>query len=124
MPFYIYANSEGETKEVFQSMSEPHVYSENGEEWKRVFTVPQASIDTKIDPFSRKDFVDKTANKKGTMGGMMDLSAELSEARAEKTGHEDPVKRQLFNDYEKKNKKKHIADKPKIIETSKVKIEF
>lgn len=105
-------------------MNDEHSFSEGGIVWKRVFTVPQASIDTKIDPFSRKDFVDKTANKKGTMGGMMDLSAELSEARAEKTGHEDPVKRQLFNDYEKKNNKKHVADKPKVIETSTVKIEF
>jgi hypothetical protein len=54
----------------------------------------------------------------------MDLSAELSEQRAEKTGNGDPVKGKLFKDYEKKVGKKHLLDKPKVIENSKVKIEL
>ena len=55
---------------------------------------------------------------------MMDLSSELSEKRAESHGKEDPVKRQMFNDYNKRVGKKHLLDKPKVIETSKVKIEL
>lgn len=125
MPIYIYHNEEtGETKEIVQSMKEDHVYFEDGIQWKRVFTVPTASIDTKIDPFSQKQFVEKTGNKKGTMGNIMDLSAELSKKREQSNGKEDPVKRKHFSDYEKKVGKKHVADKPKTIETSKFKIDF
>lgn len=125
MPIYIYHNEEtGETKEIVQSMKEDHVYFEDGIQWKRVFTVPTASIDTKIDPFSQKQFVEKTGNKKGTMGNIMDLSAELSQKREQSNGKEDPVKRKHFSDYEKKVGKKHVADKPKTIETAKVKIDF
>jgi hypothetical protein len=125
MPLYLYSNPEtGETKEIVQSMKEDHVYFEDGIQWKRVFTVPTASIDTKIDPFSQRQFVEKTGNKKGTVGNMMDLSAELSQKREQSNGKEDPVKRKHFSDYEKKVGKKHVADKPKMIETSKVRVDF
>jgi hypothetical protein len=125
MPLYIYQNEEtGEVKEILQSMSEEHVYFENGIQWKRVYTVPTASIDTKINPFSEKEFVEKTGTKRGTVGDMMDLSSELSQRRAESTGSEDPVKRKLFSEYEKKTGKKHLSDKAKVIENSKVKIEL
>lgn len=124
MPVYLYLNEEtGEIKEIVQSMMEEHVYSEDGINWKRVFTVPKTSIDTKIDPFSANEFIRKT-NKKGTVGEVMDLSSELSEKRAEKTGEGDPVKKKLFNDYEKRVGKKHLLDKPKVIENSKFKIEL
>jgi hypothetical protein len=104
-------------------MKDKHEYFEDGVQWRRVYTIPTASIDTKIDPFSSNEFIRKT-NKKGTMGEVMDLSAELSEKRAEKTGSGDPVKQKVFSDYEKKVGKKHLLDKPKVIENSKVKIEF
>lgn len=124
MPIYLYTNDEtGEVKEVLQSMNEEHVYSEDGVQWRRIYTIPTASIDTRIDPFSSNEFVRKT-NKKGTLGEVMDISAELSEKRAEKTGGEDPVKRKAFSDYEQKVGKKHLLDKPKVIETPRVKIEF
>lgn len=125
MPLYLYSHPEtGETKEIIQSMKEDHVYFEDGIQWKRIFTVPTASIDTKIDPFSQRQFIEKTGNKKGTVGNMMDLSAELSQKREQLNGKEDPIKRKHFSDYEKKVGKKHVADKPKTIETSKVKIDF
>jgi predicted nucleic acid-binding Zn ribbon protein len=124
MPIYLYTNDQtGETKEILQSMKDKHEYFEDGVQWRRVYTIPTASIDTKIDPFSSNEFIRKT-NKKGTMGEVMDLSAELSEKRAEKTGSGDPVKQKVFSDYEKKVGKKHLLDKPKVIENSKVKIEF
>ena len=126
MPLYLFRNDEtGEEKDVFFGMLEKKEYTdENGKQWRRIYYIPTASIDTKINPFSERDFVNKTGNKKGTVGEVMDLSAELSEKRAESTGKEDPVKRKLFNDYEKKTKKKHLLDKPKLIENSKVKIEL
>lgn len=126
MPLYLYQNPETEEViEVLQGMKDKHEYfDEEGKEWKRVFTVPTASIDTKIDPFSARDFVNKTGTKKGTVGDMMDLSADLSRAREEKIGTDDPVKKKVFQDYEKKVGKKHLLDKKKVIETPKVKIEL
>lgn len=124
MPIYIYQNPKTKkTKEIIQTMNEPHEYSENGVKWQRVFTVPQASFVTKIDPFSSKQYVDKTGNMKGTYGDLLDLSAELSEKRAEKFG-EDPIKRQHFNEYEKKTGKKHLADRPTKYEDSMVSIDY
>lgn len=81
-------------------MNEPHVYSEDGEEWERVFTVPQASVDTKVDPFSKTKFLEKT-NKGATIGEMWDRSAELSQQRAEKSGGVDPIKQQHMENYKK-----------------------
>jgi hypothetical protein len=125
MPIYIYKHPEEEAyREIIQTMSEAHVYSEDGVEWKRVFTVPQASIDTKINPFSSKEFVEKTGNKKGTFGDMMDYSAEMSRQREEKVGTDDPVKRKFFDDYKNKNKVDHVHDKPKTIENKNFKIEL
>lgn len=124
-PIYSYTNDEtGEIKDILQGMNDNHSYSEDGKQWRRLYSVPNASIDTKIDPFSAKDFINKTGTKKGTVGEVMDLSAELSHKRAESTGTEDPVKRKLFQDYNKKVGKKHLLDKPKVIENSKVKIEL
>ena len=125
MPVYIYKNQEGDTyKEVFQTMKEPHVYFEDGIEWKRVFTVPQASFDTNVDAFSKKQFIEKTANKKGTFGDLLDMSSEMSSTREAKTGTEDPVKRKFFEDYKKENKVKHLLDKPKSIDNKNFKIDF
>ena len=53
---------------------------------KRVFLSPNASIDNSIDPFNKQQYIDATYNKKGTLGDMMDLSADLSKQRAEKAG--------------------------------------
>lgn len=113
MPLYIFENPEtGEIKEILQSMTEEHIYSENGIQWNRVWTTPQVAIDVKIDPFSKKQFVDKT-NKPGTYGDLMDRSAELSEARAEKNGGVDPIKQKFFDDYAKKRGGKRHPEESK-----------
>jgi hypothetical protein len=70
-------------------------------EWGRVWTVPHASIDSSIDPFSKQQYIDATYKKKGTVGNMMDYSAELSAQRAEKAGGLDPVKEKFYNNYAK-----------------------
>ena len=111
MPIYEYQNPEtGELIEVLQTMVEDHVYFDSdGLEWKRVFTAPNMAIDSQIDPYSTKDFVQKTENKKGTVGDMMDYSKELSQERAEKNGGIDPVKEKYYKDYSAKRKgAKHV----------------
>ena len=86
MPLYTYRHPDtGEEKDVIQSMNDEHIYiDEFGLEWKRVFTVPHASIDSNIDPFSQSQFRDSTGAKKGTVGNMLDYSEEMSQRRAEK----------------------------------------
>lgn len=102
MPEYLYQNeSTGEVKGVFQTMSEPHVYSENGVEWKRVFTVPQAQVDglSTVDPNSYQQFNQwLNKGKGGTIGDLWDASKELSEKRAEKEGR-DKIKEQSLQNY-------------------------
>lgn len=129
MPVYIYHNvSTNEYREVFQSMKEKHEYfGENGDEnsWKRVFTVPQASIDSVVDPFSSQQFTEKTYNKKGTYGDLIDRSAELSAKRAEIAGGVDPVKQQYFDNYSKARKgAKHPDQLKKKFENKHVTVDF
>lgn len=112
MGIYIYRNPETEEiKEVFQKMTDEHVYFEEGVEWKRVWTVPQASIDSNVDVFSERDFLKKTSNG-GTIGDLWDRSKEWSEKRADKVGDKDPVLKKEFKNYSEKRKgKKHELDK-------------
>ena len=109
MPVYEYIHPETEEIiEVMQKMDEDHVYIDSkGIEWKRVFSVPNASIDSSnIDPFSKKDFLKATDKRGITAGDMMDLSKELSNKR-EKSQGLDPVKQKAVTAYEKKTGKPH-----------------
>lgn len=84
MPEYFFQNPKtGEIKSIIQRMNDIHEFSENGIKFDRLFTVPQASIDTNIDPRSSRDFVEKTGRKKGTIGDLWDKSAECAEKRGE-----------------------------------------
>lgn len=125
MPSYIYKNPETEEYvEVVQSMNDEHVFSKDGVKYQRVFTVPNAAITTRIDPFSQSQFA-RATDKNGTMGDLFDRSAEMSSKRADLNGGVDPVKEKYFKDYEKKTKgKKHLASLPKTIETPNIKAEF
>ncbi len=102
MPLYLFIHPDTEEeKEVFQKMDEPHVYiDENGIEWRRVFTPTNFSVDGKVNPFSQKEFVDKTAKKGMTVGDMWDLSKEMSEKRKKVDG-KDKVKEKYLKDYSK-----------------------
>jgi len=128
MPIYIYRHPEEEKYiEVLQTMMEDHVYSDpDGLEWKRIFTVPNASIDSQIDPYSQKEFVNKTENKKGTVGDMMDYSKEMSQMRAESNGGVDPVKDKYYKDYSSKRKgAKHFDEiKSKAKNNKQVNVDF
>jgi hypothetical protein len=80
-------------------MSEEHSYSEGGVQWERVWTVPQAAVDSNIDPFNQNAFIDKVGAQKGTMNDVWGRSAEMSEKRAAKRGGEDPVKKKYYDEY-------------------------
>ncbi len=92
MPYYLFSHPEsGEIQEIFFHMNDEKVYvDEYGVKWNREFTVPQAGIDTKIDPYSSQAFVEKT-RKAGNVGELFDLSKEMSEKRGGKKN--DPIKR-------------------------------
>lgn len=128
MPIYIYFNSETEEyREIVQKMSDVHEYfGENGGEtaWKRVFTSPNASIDSKIDPFKTGDFVRKTGSKKGTYGDLLDKSAELSRERANIAGGVDPVKEKYYKDYSEKRRGAKHPSQMKSFESKNIKVDF
>lgn len=105
MPIYIFENVKtGEVKEFFLSMDKISSFSP-GKHWKRIYTAPNVSMDSKINPYSSKDFVEKTRNKKGTIGDLLDRSRELSEARGGEK--KDPVLKKYFKEYEKQKGIKH-----------------
>ena len=111
MPIYELENPEsGEIIEIVQSMKDDHSYtSPDGVEWRRVFTSPNSSIDTRVDG-SLESFMRKTENKKGTFGDLWDASREASEARTKSEG-KDSVKEKHFKNYSaKRNGMKHQND--------------
>ena len=105
MPIYQFQNEKtGEKIDVVMSVHDTHEYvDKTGYKWQRVWTVPNAAVDTVVDPFNSKDFVNKTT-KKGSVGDLWDLSAELSHKRAEKTGTSDAVKENYYKNYSRKRK--------------------
>lgn len=118
MPIYIYENAKGEQIEVFQLINDPHVYfGANGKEndWKRVYTLSQISRSYKIDPFSEKEYVNKTSQSTMKMGDMWDISKELSDIRTQKAGI-DPVKLEYYDKYAKiHGGTRHLEDnRPKL----------
>lgn len=120
MPIFIYTSpDEKETVEVVQAMNDTHEYYRDGIKWNRVFTVPQASIDSKIDPFDNHAFIEKIGKSKGSLGDAMDRSKELSEIRADKVG-KDPVKEKYLKKWksERKNHKIHPSEVSRKIEIS------
>lgn len=120
MPIYIFHNQKTDQyKEIVMSMNDKHEYiDENGFKWDRIFTCPKMSIDTEINPFSEKEFNDKFANKKGTVGDLWDKSEELSEKRKKSAGR-DEIKEKTISTYEKhthgiKHPFRHKPDKIEI----------
>jgi len=129
MPIYLYRNDGSEeTREVFQKMNDEHIYlGKEGNElgWRRVYTVPQASFDTKVDPNDPKSFVERTASKKGTYGDMQDYSKELSHKRAEQHDGVDPVKEDFFKRYSAERKgAKHPEEQRKAINDGGMTVEW
>jgi len=124
MPVYLYLNPKTKKViEVVQKMNDKHEYFDGPVKCHRVLIPSAISIDGRINPFSSQDFVDKTKKKNIKYGELLDMSKELSEKRAAKTG-EDPVKRAALDKYKKKIGKPHPEDLPKRIETKDYVVEF
>lgn len=109
MPIYLFQNpNTGEVVEVFQAMKDDHIFIDNdGLKYKRLFTSPNYAIDSKIDPFSSKDFAEKTRNKKGTIGDLLNQSKELSEKRGGESN--DPVLKNYLSSYQAEKGVKHSS---------------
>lgn len=126
MPQYLFCHPEDDSQivEVFFHMNDKKFYiDDNGLEWRRVFTVPQASIDSDIDPNNREEFARRAA-KYSTIGDLADKSRELSEKRKSKEGF-DPLEQKFFKDYaDSRRGKKHPKDKPTKIETKFATVDF
>lgn len=113
MPVYLFQHPK--TKEVIelvQKMAEPHVHTDGeGVEWNRVFTSPNASIDTQNDG-TQEGFMKYTQNKKGTLGELWDASREASDKRKQEQGR-DSVQEKYMKSYSKKRRgMKHKQDSP------------
>ena len=105
MPLYLFKNpNTGKTVSIFQLMNEEHSYSDNGIKYERVFTVPNAQIDTEFDVNSSSKFVEKTGKMKGTLGEIWDYSEELSKKRAFKHDGVDPLRQKAEEKYSKKRR--------------------
>lgn len=121
MPLYEFENVKNPKKheQFFYSMREAPkvgdvIKDEKGVEWRRVFTLPFASVDSQIDPNSANDFIEKTGKKKGSYGDILDASKELSEKRAKQNGGVDPLQKKFFQDYSKKRHGlQHLEEKKK-----------
>jgi hypothetical protein len=111
-PEYLYEDPDtGEVKSVFQKANDDHEYKEKGKKFNRVFTIPNASIDTKIDATSEKDFINKTKNKKGTMGDLWNASREASAKRKEVFGKDDVKERYLKKYSDERKGMRHPTEK-------------
>jgi hypothetical protein len=122
MPLYLFKNPKtNKVISVLQAMSEEHTYTENGIKHERVFTIPNASIDSQIDPNSSQQFVEKTGKMKGTLGEIWDYSKEMSEKRSRVTGV-DPVREKAEAAYSKK--RRGMKHKERINASEMPKIQF
>jgi len=88
MPVYIFKHPhEDRYVEIVQRMADEHSFiDDSGLNWERVWTVPNASLDSIIKPDSSAQFVNKT--KGWSVGECWDYSAELSQARKDKRGED------------------------------------
>lgn len=101
-----------EVIEVEQSMNEAHIYiDEGGVEWDRIFTIPNAFITEKINPYCPNQFMNKTNGHRQKLGDLYDRSQELSAIRAEKNGGIDPLKAQADINYSKSRRGRKIPKK-------------
>lgn len=93
-------------------MTEPHVYSDGGVEWSRVFTACNAAIDTKFDPMCAKSFAEKSRNKNYKAGDLIAEAAAASEKRVKLIG-KDPIKEKFYENYSKIRKGRKHPDQLK-----------
>lgn len=107
MPVYLFhCNSCSKDFEAVFSMNEekkascPECKSKN---CNRTFTVPRASVDTKINAFDIKAMTEKSGKMRGNIGNLWDMAAEASEKRG---GDNDPIRKKALESYAKRRKGK------------------
>jgi hypothetical protein len=103
MPYYSYTNGK-ETVDILQGMNEVHEYIVDGIKWNRVYYSPQMSIDSQLDPFDNKAFIDKTGKSKDSIGSILDRSKELSAQRAEKRDGTDTLRENYLKKWKSERK--------------------
>jgi len=105
VPIYSFQNPKTkEVKDIWLSMKSERKYiDEDGLEWTRVYSVPYLGMDTRIDPYSKNAFIEKT-KRKGTFGDLFDLSKEMSEKRG--GSKNDPIKRDFSKKWHEQRGKK------------------
>jgi len=115
MPLYTFEHpATKEQVDVLQGMKDKHVYvDEHGTEWNRIFTSPNAAIDTRPDIFSTDSLANATNNKKDSYEDLVKRSQEASDKRAEKAGGPDPIKQVWYDSYAKKRQGKRHKSDPK-----------
>lgn len=119
MPYYEFLNEKtGETKNIFFNMNDKKEYIDNdGYQWIRQFISPNASINSKIDPFDHKKSLEKLKETRGTIGDMQDFSKEQSLKRADKLGHQDPVRQKFYDKYAaERGGKRHIEERKELLQ--------
>lgn len=100
----------GETIEVSQKANDTHEYIDSkGVKWNRVFTVPHANFDTKVDPFSSQEYIEKVGRRRTTYGELLEKSKEMSEKRKQKLGY-DPIKDKFMKEESQKRGGKKFTD--------------
>lgn len=111
MPFYSYIDDrDGKIYDKIQGMNEIHqAFASDGYKLRRIFYNPQTSFNTKIDPLSSRDFVEKTRTKKEKVGDILDRSKELSLRREEIIG-KDIIKDKWYKNWQKRRKGKSHPD--------------
>lgn len=127
MPLYTFSNpNNGETIDVFFHMDDKKIYiDESGLEWNREYYSPELNMTGKTDAWNSKQFVEKTGKTQGTVGDLLDRSAELSKERASQNGGLDPLKEKYYKNYTKeRNGAIHPDKNPKTFENKHVKIDL
>ena len=127
MPFYTFSHPEtGEFLDVFFHMNdEKEYFDEDGIKWNREYHSPELNSTGKTDPWNSKQFIEKTGQKNGTLGDLLDRSAELSKERASQNDGVDPIKENYYKRYSKeRNGAIHRDKNPKTFENKHIKIDL
>lgn len=127
MPLYTFSHPDtGEYIDVFFHMNDAKIYvDKDGTEWVREYYSPELNTSGKTNPWDKKQFVEKTGNTKGTVGDLLDRSAELSKERASQNGGVDPLKENYYNRYTKeRNGAIHPDKNQKTFENKHIRIDI
>lgn len=119
MPIYIFRHAKtGKYREIFLSVNDQKVFNgDSGDEiglWEREFINPYISTSSSLsraDPNDPAAFSRAVEGKKGTVGEMIEASAEMSARRAERNGGIDPVKKKAQEEYKEKVGKDSMSAK-------------